>query len=95
MQFAYVTALIDLEVPDTLPAPLEIKAGLFLTNNSTHLARYVQSQHLSSIGFLEGALLTGRSAVLYRTADVLTPELAKVEVINFLREVQGFRRASR
>lgn len=94
MKHLYLTALIDFDISERLSTPLEIKTGLFLTNNSDHLASFLSTEHMLSVGHLEATLLTNGSPVLYKTDDVRRPEDAHVEVINFLREAQGFLMAT-
>lgn len=94
MRYAYVTGLVGFRVSERMRSPLAIKAGLFLTNNPEHVAAYVNTSHLVTIGTLEARLLSNGSPVLYKIGDVKRPEDAHVEVINFLREAQCFLTAT-
>ncbi|MDT3668954.1 MAG: HEPN domain-containing protein [Aromatoleum sp.] len=94
MRFTYATALVDFDIIGKMRAPLEIKAGVFLTNNSEHLTRFVSPSYLLYIGHLEAAPLTNGSPILFKIDEVQSHEDSHVEVINFLREVQGFLTAT-
>jgi hypothetical protein len=90
MRYVYVTALIDFRITEKLRTPLQIKPGLYLTNNPEHVAAYTNTYHLLTVGTLEARLLTDGSPVLYKLDELKSPQDAQVETVNFLREVQGF-----
>ncbi|MEJ1127791.1 hypothetical protein V9L20_09430 [Variovorax sp. CCNWLW225] len=94
MRYAFATALIDFQIDSMLKSPVAIKNGLFVTNNPGHVARFLQTSHIVTIGSLEAKPLTGGSVVLYRVDDLPDISQASVEVINFLREVQAFLTAA-
>lgn len=94
MKYAYVTALIDFWITEKLRAPIQIKENLFLTNNPEHIASYTNTYHLLTIGSLEARLLTNGNPVLYRLDELRRREDATVEIVNFLREAQGFLMAT-
>ncbi len=94
MRYIYITALIDFHIAEKLKSPLEIKDGLYITNNPSHAAAQLSTASIVTIGTLEARLLTGHTPVIYKLDDQSDPEGAHVEVINFLREVQAFLTAT-
>ncbi len=94
MRYIYITSLVDFTISDRLNAPIEIKDGLYVTNNSAHVAGYISTASIVSIGSLEARSLTGSIPVIYRLDNQAEFTDAKVEVINFLREVQAFLTAT-
>ncbi len=94
MQYIYLTALIDFKILGSMRTPLQLKPGLFITNNAEHLARYTNTSHLLTIGSLEAKPLTNGSPVLYKLDELRSPDEAPVEIVNFLREVQAFLTAT-
>jgi hypothetical protein len=94
VRYIYITALLDFEIPQQLQTPIEIRDGLFITNNPAHTAGYVTTSSIITVGSLEAALLTGSAPVLYKLDNQNDFENVKLEVVNFLREVQGFLMAS-
>lgn len=94
MRYIYITALIDFEITEQLKTPVEIKDGLYVTNNPAHTAAYVSSSSIVTVGSLEARLLTGLTPVMYMLDRQAQTNIAHLEVINFLREVQGFLTAS-
>lgn len=94
MRYIYITALVGFKINERMKEPILIKHGVHLTNNPAHTAAYIKSSQLVTVGFLEAELLTDGSPVLYKLDEVETPTDAHVELVNFLREVQGFLTAT-
>lgn len=94
MRYVYITGLLDIEIAELLKSPVEIKDGLFITNNSAHTAAYVSTSNILTVGALEARLLTSSTPVLYKLDSQANREAAHTEVINFLREVQAFLTAT-
>jgi Apea-like HEPN len=94
VKYIYITALIDFSISESLKSPVEVKDGLYITNNPSHTAAYLSTSNIVTVGTLEARLLTSSTPVLYRFDNQSVPETAHVEVVNFLREVQAFLTAT-
>jgi hypothetical protein len=90
MKYAYLTGIIDLKFKEKLKNPIEIKDGIFLSNNALHTAGLIKTDKLITIGSLEAKILTTDYPVIYRVADEKNPLDAHTEVVNLLRETQAF-----
>lgn len=90
MKYAYLTAIIDLKFDEKLKHPVEIKKGLFVTNNSAHTAGLLPTNKIITIGQLESKLILSDCPVLFKLEDASSPIEAHTEVINLLREAQAF-----
>lgn len=94
MRYIYITALIDFHISEKLKEPLEIKEGLFITNNSAHTTAHISTSSILAVGSLEARLLTGSTPVIYKLDEQTNREAVHTEMVNFLREVQAFLTAT-
>ncbi|MGO4390541.1 hypothetical protein AB4Z46_04205 [Variovorax sp. M-6] len=94
MKIVFATALVDFTVKQRLRKPRLIRDQLFVTNNPAHLAAFLTTDYIVSIGSLEARPLTNGDTVLYRIAELPDASVIPVEVINFLREAQAFLTAT-
>lgn len=94
MRYIYITALIDFHISEKLKKPLEIKEGLFITNNPAHTTAYISTSSILAIGSLEAQLITGSTPVIYKLDEQTNREAVHTEIVNFLREVQAFLTAT-
>lgn len=90
MKYVYVSALIDLRIKGLLKTPLEIRPNTFITNNPSHLRKFLKPNDILAIGSLEAELLLSGAPVIYRTDEAVEVEVAHAETVNLLREIQAF-----
>lgn len=90
MRYTYITALLDIKIKGIMKSPLEIKTNTYVTNNPSHIKKFLYRHVLMSIGSLEANLLLSGAPVIYRIDDAVKFETSHEEIINLLREVQAF-----
>ncbi|MDR5860702.1 hypothetical protein FZZ93_07450 [Halomonas eurihalina] len=90
LKVAFITALDFFEIKELSKEPEEINDNLFLTNNKKHFSSFFTEKHIKNLGSLEYLHLTSGRPVIFSTKNFSTPFNPDTELLDFLREVQGF-----
>lgn len=89
MKYVYITALVNCRLAETLSSPIELRERTFITNNPSHIEKYLRHHDVMAMGSLEATDLLNGKPVVYRLDKVDKKEQAHVELVNFLRDVQA------
>ncbi|WP_454440986.1 hypothetical protein [Vibrio bathopelagicus] len=89
-KYVLVSAILDLQLENTLSEPILIRPDTYLTNNPQHIKQYISSNQYMIMGTLEGKFLFNGSPVAFRECVAAGEDESKVALVDFLRDVLGF-----
>lgn len=90
INFIFATALDFLDIKESTEDPIKVSENLFITNNKKHFHNYFTKKHIENIGNLEYSHLISGRPVIFRQKSYSSALQPDVELLDFLRDVQGF-----
>ncbi|MBV1929462.1 MAG: hypothetical protein KUG81_08135 [Gammaproteobacteria bacterium] len=90
MNVTYITVLLNFEIKERLDSPIEMKSGIYISNNPKHVEKYFSPSQLHAIGTIETSFIFSGRPYIYQIGHVMLEEQIPDNTVNFLREVQAF-----
>lgn len=90
MRYLNLSALIDFGISSKIPKAIEIRPGVFISNNPKHFRTDIHQEARNAIGGLEMDLLLSGAPVIFERVEANSPADGHEYLENFLREIQAF-----